>query len=214
MPIIPISVEVPLPDISNRNFAKRGSTINLRIATYNNGALADPSVAGDVKIYRGSTLLVTKTAAKISTGIFTVSYDVAADAALGTYKDQWTDIVMEGGDNPVTYEFEFYVVASNLPVPSTTDECTIFEYIRDDQGKPIANVIGYAYTANRPYTIDDASSAEDVTKALTDASGRISWKMPIGADIVVDIPTADIYVKKNVPDQPTVQITKMTNALE
>ena len=206
-----------MPDISNRNFAERGSTLSLSAAFYSSDALTTPYSYGSVAIYRGDTLLETIASGSVtvtSPGILTVEYDLAADATLGTYEDTWSDIVMVSGNAAVDYTFEFYAVASNVPVAYSSDECTIYQYLRDDEGKPLANAVGYAHVSNRPYTIDDASSILDATnvqKALSDTSGRISWKMPIASEVVVDIPDADIYVKKTVPDQPSVQITSMTD---
>tara|TARA_Y100000034_G_scaffold123608_1_gene170566 strand:- start:135 stop:806 length:672 start_codon:yes stop_codon:yes gene_type:complete len=221
IPVMPGGpVEVPLPDISTRYFSKRGSTVNLRTAYYVDSTLTNPASISGVEVYRGTTLLTTVAGANIttvSTGIKQATYAIDADASLGTYTDKWVDVVLQTGDNPVSYTFEFYVVAGDVPVTSTSDECTIYEYIRDDQGKPLANITGYAYVTDRPYTIDDASATEDATnvrKALSDDSGRVAWRMPIGADVVVDVPDAGIFVKKVVPDQAQVQITSMNNSTE
>jgi hypothetical protein len=102
----------------------QGSPITLILNFYRNGALLNPFNIQDVDILDSSlSVIATITPVMVSTGKYSVTWNIPAAQATGSYFHQWTwQATSALGTKTQKYRFE--VISSTIVAPTPTTRCT------------------------------------------------------------------------------------------
>ncbi len=189
----------------DRSGAYAGQDVILSIYFSQNSVPANVFSLGDVLIYNPNDGLVTTIpSADIvnpTTGLYKVTYSIAAGSSAGTWKDVWTNIKFTPIAEYVDSTNFFFVVSESQALPNASST-TVYMYVQYPNGEPQVGIYGYAELLDSPYYLGGIYFTNPTPygiRATSSSTGYLSWDLPQGARVRFSIPIQKVSLMKQLP---------------